>query len=151
MFLHFFHSAWPQIAAGCHFHEGMGPQPFSHEARRGDAKELWLLMSLLLKITYPYRIVSEEAQLGRVVMDLTKMTEPFQSRGKGSCSIVSKKKKWPVWIHVLWWVYVRAHVLSFPAGRVGIYLFCDRLPLPSNSKAFGWGVQNLHFRATAIH
>lgn len=26
-------------------------------------------------ITYPYRIVSEEAQLGRVVMDLTKMTE----------------------------------------------------------------------------
>lgn len=52
-------------------------------------------------ITYPYRIVSEEVQLVRVVMDLTKMTEPFRSGGKGSCSIVSKKKKGCVWIHML--------------------------------------------------
>lgn len=47
-------------------------------------------------IAYLYRIMSEEAQLGRVVMDLTKMTEAFQSGGKASCSIVSKKKKWCV-------------------------------------------------------
>lgn len=47
-------------------------------------------------IAYPYRIVSEEAQLGRVVMDLTKMTEPFQSGEKESCCIVSKKRKWCV-------------------------------------------------------
>lgn len=51
-------------------------------------------------ITYPYRIVSEEAQVGRVVMDFTKMTEPFQRGGKGSCSIISKKKKLCVRTHV---------------------------------------------------
>lgn len=47
----------------------------------------------LLLITDPYRIVSEEAQLGRVVMDLTKTTELFQTGGKECCSTVSKKKK----------------------------------------------------------
>lgn len=26
------HSAWPQIAAGCHLHEEMGPESFPHEA-----------------------------------------------------------------------------------------------------------------------
>lgn len=44
-------------------------------------------------ITDPYRIVSEEAQLRRVVVDLTKTTEAFQTGGKGSCSTLSKTKK----------------------------------------------------------
>lgn len=58
----------------------------------------------LLLITDPYRIVSEEAQLGRVVMDLTKTTELFQTGRKESCSTVSKKKKWCVWIHIMKYV-----------------------------------------------
>lgn len=85
----------------------------------------------LLLITDPYRIMSEEAQLGRVVMDLTKTTELFQTGGKESCSTVSKKKN-GVYEYTSWSMYVRACVLSFPAGKVDIYHLCDRLALPSN-------------------
>lgn len=128
--------------------------PFLMKREEETPRSCGCYWAYLLMITDPYRVVSEEAQLGRVVMDLTKMRAPFQSEWKGSCSIVSKQKKWYVWIHMLWWVYVRTCVLSFPACRVDIYHFCDSLPLPSNYKAFGWVVQNLHFkqatRATTI-
>lgn len=47
----------------------------------------------LLLIIDPYRIVSEEAQLDRVIIDLTKKTELFRTGGKESYSTASKKKK----------------------------------------------------------
>lgn len=79
----------------------------------------------LLSSTDPYRIVSEEAQLGRVVMDLTRKMELFQTGRKEKLFYCKQKKKpqWCVWIHMPWSMYVRASVLSFPAGKVVIYHF----------------------------
>lgn len=93
MFLHVLYSAYPQIEQNGTFMNRRVHNPLliKHE-EEGDDKGLWLLLSLPLLITDPYRIVnmSEEAQMGRVPMDLTKTTELFQTGQRGSCSTVSK-------------------------------------------------------------
>lgn len=94
MFLHFLYSAYPQTEQNGTFmnRQVHNPLLIRHE-EEGDDNALWLLLSLPLLITDPYRIanMSEEAQMGGVPMDLTKTTELLQTGQRRSCSTVSKK------------------------------------------------------------
>lgn len=114
---------------------------FSSSMKRTEmTRSCGCCLAYLLLSTDPYRIVSEEAQLGRVVMDLTwegrwnfsKLEE------KRSCSTLSKKKKTKnnpngVCEYTCHEVCMQGQVSCiFLLAKWLFTILCDRLSLPSN-------------------